>query len=323
MIQNQNLYENHPKINSFMLCSPVYERPCLDCTSYRGWSSIWTLLALSNVIGKNINSIYPPMNGTADRVHNTLHFVIEPDVHSDYSLYIMWTKQSIHTKGIWTPNHFVPVMTGKITNCSSKKKEADRSDSRLKKQEADQDNSHLKKKSTDQSDRCLKEKDNDDNIGGEHKSEVDDEDEDAIFEITPSMFSTPKTERIFVRTNVEKSKAITQESIVNVQNQEFRTKIVDFMPAEKIFEKLLNKNEIIYDSIPSGLKQNVCFVIRDDENENRRARGKNGKYADDCGVWNSKQGRVVKTVLSKMKITFINLLWFKTKNIAQRKLQAE
>ena len=108
------------------------------------------------------------------------------------------------------------------------------------------------------------------------------------------MFSTPKTERIFVRTNVEKSKAITQESIVNVQNQEFRTKIVDFMPAEKIFEKLSNKNEIIYDSIPSGLKQNVCFVIRDNENENRRARGKNGKHAGDCGVWNSKQGRVVK-----------------------------
>ena len=159
MIQNQNLYENHPKMNSFMLCSPVYERACLDCASYRGWSSIWTLLALSNVIGKNINSIYPPMNGTADRVHNTLHFVIEPEVHSDYTLYIMWAKQSIHTKGIWTPNHFVPVMTGKITNCSLKKKEADRSDSRLKKQEADQDNIHLKKKSTDQSDRCLKEKD--------------------------------------------------------------------------------------------------------------------------------------------------------------------
>ena len=116
---------------------------------------------------------------------------------------------------------------------------------------------------------------------------MDDEDEDGLFEITPSMFSTPKTERIFVRTNVEKSKAITQESIVNVQNQKFRTKIVDFMPAEKIFEKLLNKNEIIYDSIPSGLKQNVCFVIRDEENENRRARGKNGKYADDCCVCNS------------------------------------
>ena len=86
MIQNQNLYENHSKINNFMLCSSVYERACLDCASYRGWFSIWTLLALSNVIGKNINSIYPPMNGTADRVHNTLHFVIESEVHSDYTV---------------------------------------------------------------------------------------------------------------------------------------------------------------------------------------------------------------------------------------------
>ena len=59
MVQNQNLYENHINVKHFMICSPVFERACLDCASYRGWSSIWTLLALSNVVGKNINSIYP------------------------------------------------------------------------------------------------------------------------------------------------------------------------------------------------------------------------------------------------------------------------
>ena len=86
MRKNQNLYENRPKLISFMICSPIFERACLDCASYWGWSPIWIMLALSNVIGKNINSIYPPMNGKANRVYKTLHFVIRAEVPSEKTL---------------------------------------------------------------------------------------------------------------------------------------------------------------------------------------------------------------------------------------------
>ena len=52
-----------------------------------------------------------------------------------------------------------------------------------------------------------------------------------------------------------------------------------------------------------GIKENVSFVIRDGENELRSAGGRSGRYAGDCGVWDGKQGRVVKTLFVKMKIT--------------------
>ena len=71
------------------------------------------------------------------------------------------------------------------------------------------------------------------------------------------------------------------------------------MPIEKVFQKLREPDDIIRDTITYGIKENAFFVIRDDENNERRADEKNGKYADDCGVWDSKKGRVVKSVFVK------------------------
>ena len=76
MVQNQTFYETHERAVGFMACSPVFEKACLDCASPRGWSSIWTMLALANVVNKNIQSIYPAMNGKVDRAHKALNCMI-------------------------------------------------------------------------------------------------------------------------------------------------------------------------------------------------------------------------------------------------------
>ena len=56
------------------------------------------------------------------------------------------------------------------------------------------------------------------------------------------------------------------------------------------------------DTIPNGVKKNVSFVIRDDENKDRRARGKNAVYADDCGVcWDSKRKNCWHVLYKKWK----------------------
>ena len=78
-----------------------------------GWSSIWTILAFSTLIAKNINSIYPPVNGKKDGAYLTLNFTVEPVITSNEVINIMWKNQSKHKGGIWTPNHFVPVIKGK------------------------------------------------------------------------------------------------------------------------------------------------------------------------------------------------------------------
>ena len=108
MVKNENRYKNHPKSNDFMLLSPTYETACLEFAFHRGWSSIWTIIALSNVIGKNINSTYPPMNGKKDHAYNTLNFVIEPTIASNDTIHVV-TKQTKHCNGVWTRNHFAPV----------------------------------------------------------------------------------------------------------------------------------------------------------------------------------------------------------------------
>ena len=55
------------------------------------------------------------------------------------------------------------------------------------------------------------------------------------------------------------------------------------MSVEKVIEKL-HEHDIILDTIPRGIKENVFVIIRDGENELRRDSGRSGRYADNCGV---------------------------------------
>lgn len=58
-----------------------------------------------------IESIYPPLNGAADQVCKMLNFVAIPSNCSDQSVKItvLWTRTTTHTKE-FQPNHFVPLL---------------------------------------------------------------------------------------------------------------------------------------------------------------------------------------------------------------------
>ena len=53
---------------------------------------------------------------------------------------------------------------------------------------------------------------------------------------------------------------------------------------------LLQKSEHCLDKIPLGLKENVYYVVRNDNNMDRRKNGQKSKFSDDCGVWQGSSG---------------------------------
>ncbi|KAK3090199.1 hypothetical protein FSP39_009978 [Pinctada imbricata] len=59
-----------------------------------------------------------------------------------------------------------------------------------------------------------------------------------------------------------------------------------FLPAESQFH-LLAANNAFHQNIPKGVKENVFFLIHDEENKVRRQQGKGSQYPDDCGAWKS------------------------------------
>ena len=54
--------------------------------------------------------------------------------------------------------------------------------------------------------------------------------------------------------------------------------------------KLLQQSEKCLEKIPSGLKENVYFVVKNENNFDRRKNGQNSRFSDDCGVWQSDRG---------------------------------
>ena len=97
MVTNAEKYKKHPIARDYMSLSPYYKEACMDCGKQKGWSSIWTMLALATVIRRAIVSVYPPCNGMKDFAYETLNTTIFPvdtsplNAPRDEPIHIMWT----------------------------------------------------------------------------------------------------------------------------------------------------------------------------------------------------------------------------------------
>lgn len=111
MIMNATSYKCRADFNDIMLVSPIYEDAMKNSCQNNSFSSLWTMIALADVICIPIQSLYPKMNGEADKVPKLLTKVIEPmSTYGKYkSIPIMWTKLG-ESGPIWLPNHFVPLI---------------------------------------------------------------------------------------------------------------------------------------------------------------------------------------------------------------------
>ena len=111
MVINAEKYRCSSNVKTYLCLSPDYKEACTDCGKNGGFSSVWTMLALTTVIGRPIRSVYPPCNGPNDFPYRTLNTTFLPDkCVRGKPIYIMWTSTQVSSKRTWTPNHFVPLV---------------------------------------------------------------------------------------------------------------------------------------------------------------------------------------------------------------------
>ena len=91
MALNADTYQRREDYDQLMTHSPSYSASMKDCCTEGAYSSIWTMMALSSVVGLPIKSVYPPMNGTQCKAHNALSkFFVTDDTKNRETLTVMW-----------------------------------------------------------------------------------------------------------------------------------------------------------------------------------------------------------------------------------------
>ncbi len=112
-------YKNHHNYEDFRLVSPDLVRVCQMCATDYEFSYIFTAQGLVSVIGRDIVSVYPAINGMLDNCVRLLNTIVSPKLGTLRQkcrdrVCVMWTKMAgpfPHPQGrIWLPNHFVPLI---------------------------------------------------------------------------------------------------------------------------------------------------------------------------------------------------------------------
>ena len=115
---NFEYYKKHHQCRDFICVSPDLEETCRKRAVDREYSSVFMMQALSSVVGRELVSVYPAMNGLLDNCLGILNTVLVPRIptsrRSGERIYVMWTRMAgtiPHPPDrIWTPNHFVPLI---------------------------------------------------------------------------------------------------------------------------------------------------------------------------------------------------------------------
>jgi hypothetical protein len=112
MAENSDKYKSRLDYDEIMKHSPDYSESLQSCCTDGGYSSILTVMALSTVIGKPIQTLYPQMNSETDTAPYALSKLFVPS-GSEISqpLTILWSRMGPTNGKFWTPNHFVPVIS--------------------------------------------------------------------------------------------------------------------------------------------------------------------------------------------------------------------
>ena len=59
MVINQERILKHPMYPALLMCSPDYEDACLECSQIGKSTSVFCMMALSNLLNVNVESVYP------------------------------------------------------------------------------------------------------------------------------------------------------------------------------------------------------------------------------------------------------------------------
>ena len=260
MVLRKNIITALPIANKVIWVSPNYITSVMDCASERGWSSIWTIFALAEAIGKPVKSVYPPLNGVQDFCFRFLNITAIPHNFKDEDdlITVMWTRSSLHDPSkMFTPNHFAPLIKDIIVPTEAIPPSLDSFEEfpLLQATSVLNNSSNSSKKSPVEVNSVMPQK--------KHESEP--------------------TICIDTSTDVEMSDSLpNSNALTNGQN----------LTATQVFSSAMNTELSTVDSIPRGYKDNVFFVFNNSHNLQQNS--KHNRFADDCGSWNTHSGRTTK-----------------------------
>ena len=115
LIKNQHAYRNAPNSRELFFVSPNYDDAVTSSACKGKFACAWEMQAAATVIGRPIQSVYPPRNGLLDKAIGILNTVFTPvsSKSKKEPLLIMWSNAVFSFVGSWLPNHFVPLLDTK------------------------------------------------------------------------------------------------------------------------------------------------------------------------------------------------------------------
>ena len=115
LIKNRHAYRNAPNSRELFFVSPNYDDAVTSSACKGKFGCAWEMQAAATVIGRPIQSVYPPRNGLLDKAIGILNTVFTPvsSKSKKEPLLIMWSNAVFSFVGSWLPNHFVPLVDTK------------------------------------------------------------------------------------------------------------------------------------------------------------------------------------------------------------------
>ncbi|KAK7480173.1 hypothetical protein BaRGS_00028558 [Batillaria attramentaria] len=290
MVTFSAFYQWQQNHETLRLYAPDYVDSCLNCATPNEESCVWTMSALTSVIGTPIKSIYPAVNGQEDRAISALNTqfsprVVKEDQKQEDAIKILWsTKKPAKTPvppGTWVPDHFVPLVEVRSIQLSPVMTSLH--PSRV---------SGRKRKPTAKLLETIKSESG--NTSLHMEVTVDDEDapESDISGLDLEGQSPSKTKR-------RKKMIMVDETMDFDWQRKYTHDAVGgkpitgsgFMPIKDVFQ-VLTKAKDPLPSIPRGRKNDVYFVV--DNSRNTRHPTRRNYFSDDCGLYKQRCGTTCK-----------------------------
>ena len=280
--------ETHPdycapfKGQSFIVC-PSYSELCKRVTTQGKEADVMSVLALSAVTGLGIQMYLPPLSACFDQQPLTRLVIgrgVETHQGNSSNLVIMWSSAGIvPVTGSVDINHFVPLIRNAGTQFAAAPIFVADSPLDNKKRAADSDDN------------------DDDNKQPAAVSDDDDDDDD---------FQPPtKATKLSERTADEYSgcgNSITPVPSPPSDGVENATERQTFKTSTEVYTELCGDTQVL-ESVPRGRKVNCSFLVDNTDNVGRKRKQMRNRFWDDCGVWDARQGRNLRTVLMKNNAT--------------------
>ena len=302
LVDNRAFYDCDHRKHVDLICDNrivcgSFEQILKDAVTINAYSGMSHIYALSAALRKPIRSYYPPQLNAEFVSEPYTRKVVGRGVKSSEPplATIMWTQMRF--SGQFSPNHFVPLLS-KIKHCVEESIVVCEDVSCVSESELMSDvRTDESAENSACASNCISETVCE--TGCETGCEIDCE-QSCEIDCETDCESACETACEPVYENGSESECETESKFVlNKSVHDLANGCIDnsFLGVSDLLDHLQNHTfEESHKQIPSGVKNNLFFVIQNSQNSNSRSQGHKSSFSDDCGIWNSNSGSTPKTL---------------------------